>query len=120
MPRRINQRQIRRPKDVAEVKPKQTSGNQAPVEEGKIKNLAVLRAKPLLDPNGHNCCNNSEREKWHERKNIALQSQRSAFPPEHDQQHCRQCDNRSLGHQAKREESEGNAVRLASSIFIVA
>ncbi len=114
-----NARKIRRPKNVAEVKPKQTSGNKAAVEQREIEDFAVLGAKLLLDPNRDDCPNQSERKKGRERQNVAPEFERAAFPPKDDQQCRRQRDDRGFGHQPECEECKRAEIRSAMSIFIV-
>src|ERR1700693_2042689 len=90
LPARINDGEICRAEKVAQVKPKQSPRNQAAVDQGEIKSLAMLGAKFLLDPNGDEPGEQRGAKKWNEWFQIADPGEFSAFPPEDDQEHHRQ------------------------------
>src|SRR6202022_5054992 len=66
VPARINYCEICRPKEIAQIKPKQPARNQTTVDQGKIKRLVMLGTKLLLDPNGHNPGEQRDAKKWNE------------------------------------------------------
>ena len=98
LPARINDREICRPEKIAQVKPKQSPRDQPAVDHRKIKGLAMIGAKFLLDPNGDEPGEQRDGKKWNEWFQIADPVEFAAFPPEDDQEHHRQGDDGRLRH----------------------
>src|SRR5438552_18531852 len=89
VPSRINRDQICRPKEVAQIKPKQSSRDQTTFDHWKRECFAQLGAKSLLHPNGDNSGRGSSDEERDKRFQIPLPAQFSALPPKENEKNGR-------------------------------
>ena len=111
LPARVNEAEVRRPEQVAEVKPERPAGNQAALRESQGKIRSLRADMVFLQPGGYCTKTQGQGEEWQRRQHVRPPPDLSALPPANQQNGRRQRKGRRLGQQRTEKQDESQTVK---------
>ena len=119
-PSRIDEDQVRRPDELAQVEPDDASREQTALSQGQRKIGALSADAGALEPGGQPAGGAGEREPWRQRNHVAPPRKTAALPPEDHQQRGGQRRGDGLGQERDGKQAGGQGIGCALPLVVEA